>query len=140
MLLLFSRNITAKDRDLKTYINILTNNLRPKTLVKISHSLNRLIPVDERVINEEIKPYIKKLNNLAIPKEVVKEKLTFAEDMYYKFIARGVVAKQISSILADRQVSVKSDDEVYGSLSKVCRSFDENELVESDYSLVSFSI
>jgi hypothetical protein len=73
-------------------------------------------------------------------KEVVKQKLTFSQHMYYKLIARGVVAKQMSSILADRRVSVKSDHQVYSSLSKVCRSFDENQLLESDYSMVSFSI
>lgn len=116
----------------------MANNLQPKTLAKISYSANRLIPLDKSLVNDEMKTSIKKFSNRAMPKEIIEEKITIAKDFHYKFVAKGLATKRIQAILADREVSLKTDKEVYESLIKVCRKFDENELTEMNYLKVTF--
>ena len=98
--------------------------------------MNRLLPFDLDVINEDMKGLIKKFDNRAIPKQSITEKLTFIEDLYYKFLSKGLATKKINQLLAASDISSKSNEEIFITLAKNCRPFDENEL--SDFGKLLF--
>jgi hypothetical protein len=132
ILLLMSRSTTTQPRNLNSYMHKMLGHLSVRTLGKIYHLANRLIPADESVIaNLDMKQMIKRLTNKAIANAVQKNKITFGEELYYKFMSKGVITKRVEPILnAAEAVNLKSDAEVFDELRKVCHNFHENELFD----------
>ncbi|CAG2111030.1 unnamed protein product, partial [Medioppia subpectinata] len=138
---LYSRNTTVKPRNLGAYIDRVADNLGPKTLGKIYQLLARLIPADESVIaNEDLKSMIRRVTNRAIPGAVRREKLKFGEELYYKFMSKGVVTRRVDQILnGTAGPGAKSDAQVWAALTDTCHRFDDSELMDVAAAIKNYS-
>jgi hypothetical protein len=115
ILRLYSRENSAKPKDWYSYLEILVAKLKPKTWDKISDFMHTLNPVlrgcfDQTLSINSIKTL---LSNYLRPKLQLEQK-----------------------VHSERPVSSKNDSEVFESLTKVCRHFDEEEIFETNFSKV----
>ena len=111
----------TKRRDLETYIDLIGRQLQQITIAKIYHLLNSLIPIDANMVGEDMRA----MHDLDI-----KTKHLFTEDIYYNFLAKGLVVKKINKLIVGRESKYLADDsETLATLTRVCRRFNQNELV-----------
>ena len=80
MLALMSRPKT-KDRQLSQYLDVMANHLEQRTIAKIYHQLNNLVPMDAHIMADDMRA----MHDLDI-----KTKTLFTEHIYYNFLAKGM--------------------------------------------------
>jgi hypothetical protein len=106
--------------DFKVYINKLVANLKPITLAKISDLTANLKPVDNNILNKACnKPHQTSIEQLKVGSDLNAE-----ADL-------TKLNRKVSDLYNElKDISNKSDAEVFDFLDENCRHFEEKELVE----------
>lgn len=126
-----SRIGTHKSRDLNSYFEIISKSLQQKTLSRIYHSLNVLKPYDANIVADDLKVVYQNLDSKGLQEQEITDRLMFAEDLYYRFKVKGLVVDKINKYITGKGYSRRSFSELLPKLTKMCRPFDESELIDT---------